>query len=388
MGAGFKRDALLKREEERMSESIFPKTHLGFGLMRLPKQDNVIIHEEVCRLAEEFMAQGFTYFDTAYVYAGSEEAFREAVVKRHPRESFTVADKMAGWVMKGKLTPEAMFEESLRRCGVTYFDYYLLHSLTGARKADYEKHDCWTFVKRMKEQGKIRHLGFSFHGEPELLQEILEQHPEVEFVQLQINYVDWDSNSIWSGKNYEICRRFGKEIVVMEPIKGGFLANLPESAEVKLRAVRPGDSAASWALRYAASLPGVAMVLSGMSEAGQMEDNLATFKSFTPITDEEKILLREVADQLLSVPTIQCTACRYCCKGCPKAINIPEIFKAVNMLVTFGEHIRPHLYYDNLRQLGSARARDCIACGQCEGVCPQHLPIIELLKDASKRLDK
>ena len=368
--------------------SIFPRTQLGFGLMRLPKNDGIIGHEAVCRMADEFMARGFTYFDTAYVYAGSEEAFREAVVKRYPRESFTVADKMAGWVMKGKLTPEAMFSESLERCGVTYFDYYLLHSLTSARKADYDKHDCWSFVRRMKEEGKIRHVGFSFHGEPELLEEILEAHPEVEFVQLQINYVDWNSNSIWSGRNYEICRRYGKEIVVMEPVKGGFLANLPESARSKLRAVRPKDSDASWALRYAASLPGVAMVLSGMSDPVQMQDNLKTFEHFQPVDEMEHKLLEEIAAQLLSVPTIQCTACRYCCKGCPKKIEIPEIFKAVNMLVTFGEHIRPHLYYDNLRAMGSARARDCIACGQCEGVCPQHLPIIELLRDASQRLDK
>ena len=368
--------------------SIFQKKRLGFGLMRLPKKNGLTDHELVCKMADAYLAEGFNYFDTAYVYPGSEEAFREAVARRYPRESYTIADKMAGWVLKSGLTPEKMFSESLERCGVSYFDYYLLHSLTSARFADYDRRDCWTFVRRMKEEGKIRHLGFSFHGDPALLKQVLDLHPEAEFVQLQINYVDWDSDAIWSGRNYETCRQYDKEIVVMEPIKGGFLASLPALAEKKLKEIRPNDSSAAWWLRYAASLPGVSMVLSGMSNYEQMQDNLSTFSAFEPLAASERAAVEEVSKILLASDTIPCTACRYCCKGCPRRIDIPEIFKAVNMLIRFGEHARPHLYYDNLRKTGSGRAKDCIACGQCERACPQHLPIVDLLRNSSERLDK
>lgn len=368
--------------------NLFPQKKLGFGLMRLPKKDGHIEVERVAAMADRFIEQGFTYFDTAYVYAGSEEAFREAVVRRYPREAFTVADKMAGWVMDSRLTPEKMFEESLQRCGVTYFDYYLLHSLNRSRLVTYDKKDCWGFIRRKKDEGKIRHIGFSFHGEPELLEEILEAHPEVEFVQLQINYVDWDNEAIWSGRNYEICCRYGKEIVVMEPVKGGFLADLPPKAKEVFAGVRPEASDASWALRYAASLPGVAMVLSGMGAESQMNENLTTFSDFRPLDEREQKAVARVREIVLSAPSIQCTACRYCCKGCPQGIDIPEIFKADNMIRLFGEHIRPHLYYDNLLATGGARAGECIACGQCESVCPQHLPVIRLLQEASGRLDK
>ncbi len=368
--------------------SIFQDKRLGFGLMRLPKKNGLMDHELICKMADAYLAGGFSYFDTAYVYPGSEEAFREAVAKQYPRESYTIADKMAGWVLKSGLTPEKMFSDSLERCGVSYFDYYLLHSLTSARIADYDRHDCWQFVRQMKEQGRIRHLGFSFHGEPDLLAQILDAHPEMEFVQIQINYADWDSNAIWSRRNYEICRQYNKEIIVMEPVKGGFLASLPIEAEKEMKEFRPKDSPAAWALRYAASLPGVAMVLSGMSSVEQVHDNLSTFIEFEPVSEDESKVIAKVSKMLTAADTIQCTACRYCCKGCPKKIDIPEVFKAMNMLINFGEHIRPHLYYDNLRAMGSGRAKDCISCGQCESICPQHLPVIKLLKQCSERLDK
>ncbi|MCR4707537.1 MAG: aldo/keto reductase [Clostridiales bacterium] len=368
--------------------SIFPKKKLGFGLMRLPQKDGRIDIQETAAMADEFLKRGYTYFDTAYVYAGSEEAFREAVVKRVPRESFTVADKMAGWVLSGKLSAEQMFEESLTRCGVSYFDYYLLHSLTPARMRDYEKHHCWEFLRDRKADGTAKHIGFSFHGDPPLLRRILSEHPEVEFVQLQINYADWESTAIWSGVCYDICREFGKEIVVMEPVKGGTLANLPEAAAQVLASARPGASPASFALRFVAGLPGVGMVLSGMSAGAQMADNLSTFDDLTPLSEEENAAILRAKEILLSADTIACTACRYCTKGCPRHIDIPEIFKADNMLRTFGEHGRPHFFYDNVRGMGSGRAGDCIACGRCEDVCPQHLPIISLLREASARLDK
>lgn len=361
---------------------------LGFGLMRLPQQDGVIEHSALCRLADEFLERGFTYFDTAYVYAGSEVAFREAVVKRHPRESFTVASKMAAWVLDDALTPEKMFQEQLERCGVEYFDYYLLHSLQPSRVEAYEVHNCWEFCQKKKQEGKIRQMGFSFHGGPELLEELLTKHPEVDFVQLQINYVDWDDDAIFSGANYEVCRKYNKDIVVMEPVKGGILANLrPEFVE-KFHTVNPEASAASFAMRFVGSLPGVKMILSGMNTEEQMEDNLATFEDFKPLSEQEQETIREVTKAMLSMPTVACTSCRYCCKGCPQEINIPDIFKAYNMILTFGDHSRPHFYYKGLLETGSKKASDCIGCGQCEAACPQHIEIIEKLKEAAGWLDK
>ena len=368
--------------------SIFPAKKLGFGLMRLPQKDGRIDIRTTAALADAFLARGYTYFDTAYVYPGSEEAFREAVTARIPREAYTVADKMAGWMLSEAFPPERMFGESLSRCGVSYFDYYLLHSLTPSRMRDYEKHRCWEFIRDRKADGTVRHIGFSFHGDPPLLRRVLSEHPETEFVQLQINYADWENTAIWSGECYAICREYGKEIVVMEPVKGGYLANLPPAAEKELRRIDPDASPASFALRFAGGLPGVAMVLSGMSSENQMSDNLKTFDGFRPLSEEEEAAVSRVKDILLTADTIACTSCRYCAKGCPAHIDIPEIFKAVNMLRTFGEHGRPHFFYDNLLGMGSGRAGECLSCGQCEDVCPQHLPIISLLREASERLDK
>lgn len=361
---------------------------LGFGLMRLPNKDGQIDIPAVCKLADEFLEKGFTYFDTAYVYAGSEVAFREAVVKRHPRESFTVASKLAGWLLKDGFGPEDMFNESLERCGVEYFDFYMLHSLQQTRVAAYEEYDCWNFGLKKKAEGKIRNFGFSYHGDPELLEKLLTEHPEVDFVQLQINYVDWDDRAIYSGANYEVCRKHGKDVIVMEPVKGGFLANLKPEAMAKFENVKPGASAASFALRFAASLPGVEMVLSGMNTDEQMQDNIGTFGEFVPVNEAESQAIKEVTSQLLSLPTVPCTDCRYCCDGCPVEINIPDIFKAYNMILTFGDHNRPHFYYDGLLGTGSGKANACVECGQCEAACPQHIDIIAKLKEASKWLDK
>ncbi len=370
-------------------ENIFPEKKLGFGLMRLPTGgDGRIDVPQVAALADRFLAEGYTYFDTAYMYPGVEEAFREAVVKRYPRESYTIADKMACWAMNDTLGAKEMFGESLRRCGVEYFDYYLLHSMQASRNEDYDRYGCWEYCARMKAEGKIRRFGFSFHGEPPLLEDILTRHPEVDFVQLQLNYVDWESNAIWSGANWEVCRRHFKPMIVMEPVKGGFLASLSPEVTAELRALRPDTSPAGWALTFAATLPGVGMVLSGMNSMDQMADNTALFHRLKPLSEEEQAALARVRQRLLGQPNIQCTACRYCTKGCPMGINIPEIFKAENMLLTFGEHFRPHLYYGGLLLTGSARAGDCVACGQCEAACPQHLPIIKLLQDASAHLDK
>jgi len=361
---------------------------LGFGLMRLPKEGEEISIPRVCEMVDAFMEKGFTYFDTAYVYPGSEVVFREAVAKRYPRESYLVADKMAGWCFEESgITPEEMFQEQLERCGIEYFDFYLLHSIQPSRVADYEDNNCWEFCRQKKAEGKIRHFGFSFHGDPELLERLLTEHPEVDFVQLQINYADWDDNAIYAGGNYEVCRKHEKDIVVMEPVKGGILANLrPDLAEV-FRQLNPVASTASYALRFVGSLPGIKMILSGMSDEAQMQDNLATFMDFVPLTEEEKQAVATVKAGLQVKDTVPCTNCRYCCEGCPQEINIPEIFKCYNMLQNFGEHNRPHFHYDEMVKIGSGKAGDCIGGGQCETACPQHIQIIDYLKKASELLD-
>ena len=355
--------------------------------MRLPAVEGKIHIPTVCQMVDAYLAQGFTYFDTAYVYEGSEDAFRQAVAERYPRSQYTVADKMAGWLLGDALTPQDMFSQQLARCGVEYFDFYLLHSLQPSRMAFYDNNDCWNFCQQKKREGRIRQFGFSFHGAPDLLEHILTQHPEVDFVQLQINYVDWDDKAIWAGDNYRVCRKFQKPIVVMEPVKGGILANLSEQNQSLYRSLHSPSSPASYALRFAATLEGVSMVLSGMSSQEQMRENLHTFSPLVPLSIEEKNIMNQVKHNLLSAPAVPCTSCGYCVPGCPKHIQIPQILQSYNMIQIFGEHLRPHLYYDGILASGSERASCCIGCGRCEQSCPQHLPIIEHLANAAKLLD-
>jgi len=347
---------------------------LGFGLMRLPKEGERIDIERTAAMANEFLMRGYTYFDTAYVYEGSEEAFRKAIGSRHNREEYLLANKLPVWPMKCKEDAQKIFDTSLERCGVDYFDYYMLHSLTDDKIDKLDEYDCWNFCLQKKAEGKIRHFGFSFHGSPEMLEKLLTAHPEVEFVQLQINYLDWDNGVIASGKCYDIVRRFGKDIIVMEPVKGGALASLkPEAA-----ALLQNGSPASYALRFAGTLPGVMMVLSGMSDEAQMGDNLNTFDELKPFTEEEAAALKEAARITLDSPVIGCTACGYCVKGCPMDIPIPKIFDAYNRQLLSGKGKDK---YEKVTE-GHGAASACIECGACEGVCPQHLPIIDTLKKA------
>jgi predicted aldo/keto reductase-like oxidoreductase len=356
--------------------------------MRLPKDENGnILIDEVKALVDAYLAKGFNYFDTAYVYAGSEDAVRKALVERHPRESYTLATKMAGWKLSADLGPEKMFEEQLRRCGVEYFDFYLLHSLQQSRVGAHDAYRTWEYCRKMKEQGKIRHFGFSFHGTPDLLEKLLNEHPEAEFVQLQLNYCDWEDNVIFAKQNHEICRRFGKDIVVMEPVKGGILADLKPEAAKLVGAFDPQLTPASLALRFAAGLSGVKMVLSGMNALSQVEENTAVFEDLKPLSAAEEELARKVSGVLHEAPLIPCTDCRYCMEGCPAGIFIPDVFKSMNMLRTFGEHDRPHLFYDSILINGSSPAKDCLQCGSCEAACPQHIGIVELLQEASGKLD-
>lgn len=367
--------------------SDMPK--LGFGFMRLPETDGEIDLARLNQMVDAYMARGFNYFDTAYVYHGgrSELALRQAVVDRFPRESFMVADKLPAWSMNEPADIERIFAEQLERTGLSYFDFYLLHSVEEG--ANYEKHEqfgSFDWAKRMVEAGKIRHFGFSFHGSPELLVQVLDKHPEVEFVQIQLNYADWDNQVTRSGELYEILRERNIPIIVMEPVKGGMLARLqPELAEV-LRAVRPDASEASWALRFVGSLKGVATILSGMSEPDQMADNLNTFTDFEPLTLEEHDAIDEVVRRMHDMPLVPCTACRYCVDGCPMHISIPDVFSALNTKRLYPGDNRPKMYYKNLVKR-TGKASSCIACGQCEGVCPQHLPIIDLLKEAAEKLE-
>ncbi len=373
-----------------MSIDLAKMPKLGFGLMRLPQKNDEPDLEAVCRMVDMYLAAGFTYFDTAYVYHGgrSEVAARECIVKRYPRDSFTLATKLPAWEIKCAEDRDRIFNEQCVRAGVDHFDFYLMHSVEEGHNYEiYEKYDCFGWGMKKKEEGRIKHLGFSFHGTPALLEKVLDDHPEVEFVQIQLNYADWDNPVVSSGKLYEILRERSIPMVIMEPVKGGSLANpVPEIKEM-FGAARPGASAASWALRFVGSLPGVMTILSGMSTDEQMADNIKTFTDFEPLSDSERQVIKKATGILLGTPTIGCTGCRYCCDGCPQGIKIPDIFSLVNTVRQYKEDWRARNFY-NANIAPAARASDCIGCGQCEGVCPQHLKVIELLKEASEMFDK
>lgn len=367
---------------------------LGFGLMRLPLNDadnsTSIDYDMVKEMADRFIAAGFTYFDTAAPYhkSTSEIAFRECVAKRYPRSAYILADKLSVFMINKADDIPGFFSSQLERCGVEYFDYYLLHAMSKERLDKCEDFGAFEFAAKMKAEGRIKHVGFSFHDSPEVLEEILEKHPEMEFVQLQINYMDWEAPDVESRRCYEICQRHNKPVIVMEPVKGGLLANMPEEAEKILKEKEPSMSAASWAIRYAASLDNVFMVLSGMSDMEQMEDNISFMKDFKPLTDNEKEPVRRATEIIKSKEHVSCTACRYCVDGCPMSIPIPDIFKLVNRVSMFGEaqmNQAKASYTTCTKEKG--KASDCISCGQCEGQCPQHLTIIEYLREASEMFE-
>ncbi len=373
-----------------------PEKKFGFGLMRLPlnNPDNAgdIDIEELKRMVDVFLANGFTYFDTAWMYCGfkSENAIKEALVGRYPRDSFTLTTKLHSDFIECEEDRDKIFNEQLRKTGVDFFDYYLLHSLEGNRPEKYERLHCFEWLLDKKEKGLVKHCGFSFHDKPELLDKILADHPEMEFVQLQINYLDWESEWIRSRENYEVAVKHGKPVIVMEPCKGGTLARIPEEALKAFKEAEPDMSAPSWAIRFAASLENVMVVLSGMSNLAQMEDNISYMKDFKPLSEEEKKLCFKAAELINSQVAVPCTACHYCTEGCPMSIAIPEYFSLYN------EDMREDLKqkgwtinfsnYDKLTEK-FGKASDCIQCGQCEGVCPQHLTIINYLKDVAKHFE-
>lgn len=357
---------------------------LGFGLMRLPETNGKIDLEQVIEMVDLFMDGGFTYFDTAWAYEGSEEAIREALIKRYPRESYQLATKAASWIdCNSKEDAIKQFEESLKRTGLDYFDYFMLHNLGENRTQAFDDFEMWDYLKEKKKEGKIKHLGFSFHSTAEELEEILIKHPEMEFVQLQINYADWDDNLDQSGPCYEIARKYNKPIIIMEPVKGGLLAKPPKEVENILKSANKDASPASWAIRFAAGLDGIITVLSGMSNIEQMKDNLSFMGDFKPLSEEEEKTLKEAKDKLESLPIIPCTNCNYCAKVCPNDIGISGTINALNLYNLYDNF---DLAVDQENWLvgmhGKKGAKNCSSCGECEEACPQHLEIIEELKNA------
>lgn len=362
---------------------------LGFGLMRLPTLEGGAIDvEQVKTMVDMFLAAGFTYFDTAWAYPGSEDAIRQALVERYPRESFQLATKNAAWVScKTREDAIAQFETSLRQTGAGYFDFYLLHNIGEGRTHFFDDFDMWTFLKEKKAEGLIRHMGFSFHSTPEELEEVLTAHPEAEFVQLQINYADWDYPAVQSRRCYEVARRFGKPVIIMEPVKGGLLARPPKQVLDILEAAEPESSAASWALRFAASLEGLVTVLSGMSSIEQMQDNLATMTGFTGLDESQRATLRRAQEKLAEIPLIPCTTCNYCAKVCPNDIGISGSFTAMNYLTLYNDR-KAAAFWESWLVGGHGRkpASECVKCGECEQACPQHIAIRDELERVAAAL--
>lgn len=371
--------------DKYLGESI---KKLGFGLMRLPMKDGEIDIEQVKNMVDTFMSKGFTYFDTAYVYiqGKSEVALGEAVVKRYPRDSFQCASKLPVFDLKAPEDMERIFQESLDRASLSYYDFYLLHAMGKENVKIADQLNAWDFMKQVKAQGRAKHIGFSFHDTPEVLEDILKNHPELEFVQLQINYADWDSESVQSRRCYEVARKYNKPVIIMEPVKGGSLVNMTPEVQKLFKDARPDMSIPSWAVRYAASLDGLVTVLSGMSNEAQLNDNVSYMENFEPLSESERGVVAQAVEILKNIPTIPCTGCKYCVDGCPQKINIPGVFSALNNLMLYNNEEGAKGMYDRSTKDGG-KASDCVQCGNCEAHCPQHIEIIETLKKAAAQME-
>ena len=369
-----------------MSELSFGNKKLGFGLMRLPlldENDGASIDIELTKkMVDAFIENGFTYFDTAWMYCGfaSENATKEVLVKRYPRDSYTLATKLHAGFIKTKEDRDAVFNKQLEKTGVEFFDYYLLHDIGQDHYKIYNDLDCFNWIMDKKEKGLVKHVGFSFHDNAQLLDKVLTEHPEMEFVQLQINYLDWDSEGIQSRKCYEVAKKHNKPVIVMEPVKGGTLAKVPDNVEKMFKEYNSEASIPSWAIRFAASHENVKMVLSGMSN----------MKDFKPLNNEEQDIIMKAVDVINSNIAIPCTGCSYCTEGCPMKIAIPKYFSLFNadlQEVKEKGWTPQGEYYDRLTHI-FGKASDCVACGQCEKACPQHLSIIEDLKKVAEYFGK
>ena len=364
------------------------KKNFGFGCMRLPMNGDQVDIAETTRMVDEFLAQGFNYFDTAHGYIGgkSELALKECLTSRYPREAYSLTDKLTDSYFKTETDIRPFFESQLEACGVDYFDFYLMHAQNADNFKKFKACRAYETAFALKAEGRIRHVGLSFHDRAEVLDQILTEYPQIEVVQIQFNYLDYDDIAVQSRKCYEVCRKHGKPVLVMEPVKGGSLVNLPEEAKKVLDDLH-GGSPASYAIRFAAGFPGMMMVLSGMSNMEQMKDNLSYMRDFKPLNETELAAVNKVQEIFHKMNMIPCTACRYCVEGCPKQISIPDLFAIMNIKQLHHEWNADY-YYEEVHTAPGRRASDCLKCGKCEKICPQHLPIRKLLEEVAKEFDK
>lgn len=364
------------------------KKNFGFGCMRLPMIGEDVDIEQTRQMVDLFLKEGFNYFDTAhgYIQGKSELAVRECLTSRYPREQYILTDKLTGNYFKKEEDIRPFFESQLEACGVDYFDFYLMHSQGSGNFPHFKSCRAYETAFELKKEGKIRHVGMSFHDTAEVLDQILTEYPQIEVVQIQFNYLDYEDPKIQSRLCYEVCRKHNKPIIIMEPVKGGSLVNLPKIAGDVLDELQ-GGSPASYAIRYAAGFPGVMMVLSGMSNMEQMQDNLSYMKDFRHLDDKELAAIAKVQQIFRSMNLIPCTACRYCVEGCPKKISIPDVFATMNTKQIYHDWNADY-YYNNVHTSPGHRASDCIKCGKCEKACPQHLPIRKLLEDVADEFEK
>lgn len=361
--------------------------NFGFGCMRLPMKDGQVDKAEMCRMVDIFLENGFNYFDTAhgYVEGLSEPALRDCLTSRYPRDKYILTDKLSTHHFTREDQIRPLFASQLTACGVEYFDFYLMHAQSAEIFAKYKKCRAYETALELKAEGKIRHFGISFHDRADILEQILTEYPQVEVVQIQLNYVDWDDPAVESRKCWEVCRKHGKPVIVMEPCKGGNLVNLPEDARAVLDGL--GVAPAECAIRFAAGHEGILMVLSGMSNLEQMEDNIRFMKDFRPLDERETAAVNRVREIFRGKNLIPCTACRYCTDGCPKKISIPDLFACLNAKKVF-QNWNTDYYYNNVHTVHNGKASDCVKCGKCEQVCPQHLPIRELLEQVAAEFDR